>query len=92
MSIALSTQVTITTARIEAITIQLYRDHAEAAATVAILDAGGNVVRRETAQHPNADAFVKSLIAIPKQAFDDMDALLVSKYPGTVGSNEDVDW
>jgi len=50
------------------------------------------VVRRETAQHPNADAFVKSLIAVPKQAFDDMDALLVSKYPGTVGSNEDVDW
>lgn len=92
MSITLATQVPITTAKIETITIQLLRDGAEVTATVAILDANGNVIRRETAQHPNPNAFVKQLIASPKAAFDYVDGLLVAKYPGVVVSNDDVTW
>lgn len=90
--ITLATQVPITTAKTEAITIQLLRDGSEVTATVVILDANGVIIRREIVQHPNPVAFVKQLIASPKAAFDYVDGLLVAKYPGTTVSNTDITW
>jgi hypothetical protein len=90
--ITLETQVPITTVRIDQITIQLNRDGGEATATVSILDANGNVIRREITQHPNPNAFIKQIIANPKAAFDFIDGLLLAKYPGAAVTNSDINW
>jgi len=92
MSIVLTTQILITTARIDQITIQLNRDGGEVSATVSILDADGNVVRREITEHGNPNAFIKQLIADPRAAFDYIDGMLTAKYPGNAEPNSDIAW
>lgn len=90
--ITLEAQIKITTVKIESITIRLLRDGAEVTAEVAILDETGVIRKRELVHHPNPNSFVKQIVANPKAAFDYVDNLMVSKYPGVVVSNDDVTW
>jgi hypothetical protein len=90
MSITLTRQVATTTARVEEITIRLCRDHAEVSAAVALIDSEGAVVRRETVEHPSPAAMVNEFIPHPDVFFDRVDALLVTRYPGTTTPNKDV--
>lgn len=92
--ITLETQVPINRARCEQITIQLKRDGAEATATVTVLDANGAMIRQEIVQHPNPNAFVKTIIPNPQAAFDTIESLLtgLAKYRGTTSPNTDVAW